>query len=168
MALSRFLIVLAAAVGGFLMVAPVSAEPLSAAELRVGYEITFAGGGGMHGPRSTPLVSSAAAETAIRAQPLAAFGEVAVAVLDSAAAVAAGGLRLTTGPLKLAAGGKGVAAPGTMWAVMTRGGLCHRLSGHVETCLDVELASFVAGGGLSGGRTMTQAQALVGVVVDAF
>jgi hypothetical protein len=48
------------------------------------------------------------------------------------------------------------------------GGLCHRVAGRVELCGDVELTSFVAGTDLAEGQTMTQVQAVLGVVVDVF
>jgi hypothetical protein len=146
---------------------PASAEPLSEAELRVGYGLAFSGSGASAGARSTPLTMTATGSIAISdLPPLAAFGGVVLEALDRAAAGATAGVRFTSGRLRLAGGGTAIVAPRTLWGAMASGGACRRASAQVELCGDLELTAFIAGSDLAPGRSVTQVQAVLAVVID--
>ena len=151
------------------LASPAAADPLSEAELRLGYGIAVAGSGAMTSARATPLTLTATGSIAIgELPPLAAFGGVVVETLDRSSAGATGGVRLTAGPLRLAGGGTAILAPRTMWGAMASGGVCRRVISRIELCGDVEITAFIAGTDLAPGRTVTQMQAVLGMVLDVF
>lgn len=144
-------------------------QPLSEAELRLGYGVSLSGTRGMASARSTPLTLSATGSIASHDLPLlAAYGGVVLETLDRTSAGATAGLRLTAGPLRLGGGATSLLAPHTLWGASASGGVCRRFLPRMELCGDVELTAFFAGEALVAGHTMTQVQAVLGVVIDAF
>lgn len=146
-----------------------AAESLGEAELRLGYGLALSGSGEMTSARATPLTLSATGAVAIEEQPrVVAFGGMFVEAVDRATAGVTSGVRLTAGPLRISAGGTAVLAPHTLWGATASGGLCRHAAEHVELCGDLQVTAFLAGSDLADGHTVTQVQAVLGVVIDAF
>ncbi|MGN6107006.1 MAG: hypothetical protein ACTHU0_18010 [Kofleriaceae bacterium] len=146
-----------------------AAEPLWEAELRMGYGVTVGGGDGMTSQRASPLTIAATGAVAIREQPaVAAYGGLVVETLDRNSVGAIGGVRLTSGALRLSGGGAWIFAPRTLWGATVSGGACHRMSEALALCADLQLTAYFAGTDLADGRTATQLQGVVGMVVDGF
>lgn len=163
------LVVLVALLAGPALARPAAAESLAEAELRLGYGIAISGTGEMTTARATPLTLSATGAIAVEAQPrMMAFGGMVVETLDRATAGGTAGIRLEVGALRLSGGGVAMLAPGTMWGATASGGVCRRTAEHVELCGDLQLTAFLAGSDLAGGRVVTQAQGVLGIVIDAF
>ncbi|MEO8698399.1 MAG: hypothetical protein ABI867_00110 [Kofleriaceae bacterium] len=140
------------------------------AELRLGYGLAVGGGGGMTSTKSTPLSVTAIGAMAIQDEPrMAAYGGLTVETLDRNAVGAVAGVRLAPfdGKVRLSGGGTWIFAPYTLWGATASGGVCRRSRG-LGLCGDLQLTAYFAGTDLAEGHTVTQIQAVVGVVFDAF
>jgi hypothetical protein len=147
---------------------PARADALAEAELRVGYGLAISGSGDALGRRASPLTVIALVAIALREDPpLAGFGGLVVETLDRSAIGATGGVRLALGRARFAGGGTAILAPATLWGATARGGACHAVASRVRACGDLELTAFFAGSDLAERRTITQVQAVLGVVFDA-
>lgn len=142
--------------------------PLWEAELRLGYGVALGGSGDMTSSRTSPLTITALGAVAIDADPpLSAFGGLVVETLDRNSVGGTAGVRLGLGPLRLAGGGTVLIAPDTLWGATASTGACRRVAKRLAACGDVVLTSFFAGGDLAPGHTVTQVQAVLGMVFDA-
>lgn len=151
------------------LAAPAAAESLAEAELRFGYGISRAGTGEMTTTRATPLTLSATAAVAVAEQPrLVGFGGMVVETLDRTTAGATAGIRLKAGFLRFSGGGLAILAPETLWGATASGGVCRQAAERVELCGDLQLTAFLAGSDLANERVVTQAQAVLGIVIEAF
>lgn len=142
--------------------------PLLEGELRFGYGLSMGGGGGKMVTRPTPLNVIATAAIAVRDQPrIYGYGGLAAETLDRNAVGAVAGVRVVpaVSRLRLAAGAAWWFAPYTMYGATASVGACWRRS--LGVCGDLQLATYFAGSDLASGHTVTQAQAMVGVVFDA-
>jgi hypothetical protein len=140
------------------------------AELRLGYGLAMGGGGGMTSTRATPLSITAIGSMAIQDQPrLAAYGGLVAETLDRNAAGVVAGVRLSPldGKLRLSGGATYLFAPYTLWGATASGGVCKRGRG-LGVCGDLQLTTYFAGTDLAPGHTVTQVQAVVGMVFDGF
>lgn len=146
---------------------PAAAESLWEAELRLGYGVALGGGEGMTSKRASPLTIQALAAVAVNSEPeLAAFGGLVVETLDRSGVGAVGGVRMNVGPIRVAGGGEYMFAPDTLWGAFVSGGTCKRMAAHLSLCGDLELTAYFAGSDLAENHTVTQIQAVFGVVVD--
>jgi hypothetical protein len=146
------------------------ADSLWEAEVRAGYGVAVAGGPGMSAAHTSPLTLAATASIAVNEEPaLFGFGGVTVETLDRASIGVLGGIRLVPAgsPLRVAAGATWIFAPKTMWGALASGGACHRTSHTMKVCGDLQLTSYFAGTDLPAGHMVTEAQLVLGVVLDA-
>lgn len=151
-----------------MLMSPARADSLWEAELRLGYGVSLGGSGGMTSTRPTPLNVTAIGSVAVREEPrMYAYGGLVVETLDRNAVGAVAGVRLAPPDraIRLAAGGAWLFAPYSLWGVTASGGACRR--GSVAICGDVQLTAYFAGSDLAEGRTVTQVQAVLGIVFDA-
>lgn len=119
---------------------------------------------------AAPTTISALGAIAINDAPaLAAYGGLVVELREETAVGVTGGVRLNPGGgrVRLAAGGSYLHAPKTMWGASASAGLCVRVAAMLKTCGDVQLTTYVAGSALDDGETLTQVQAVLGVVFDS-
>lgn len=140
------------------------------AELRLGYGVSVAGSGGMTSTRPTPLTIQAIGSVAISDEPaMATYGGLAVETLDRSSVGAVAGVRLSPhdSRLRLTGGGIWVFAPYTLWGATASGGACRRHTGSIGICGDLQLTAYFAGTDLAPGHTVTQIQAVLGMVFDA-
>jgi hypothetical protein len=148
-----------------------SADPLYEAELRVGYGLAVGGGDGMTTKRTTPLTLAAVAAIAINeAPPVSAYGGLVIETLDRSSAGVMAGVRLSPrdSMFRLAAAGTWIVAPYTLWGAIASAGACKRVGAGWSACGDLQLTTYVAGTDLPEGHTVTQIQAVLGMVFDAF
>jgi hypothetical protein len=146
------------------------ADSLWEAEVRAGYGIAVGGNGDMVAARSSPLTLAATASIAVNEDPLLfGFGGVSIETLDRGSIGALGGIRLqsASSPLRFATGGSYVFAPKTMWGAFASGGACHRTSTTMKVCGDLMVTSYFEGTDLPTGHTVTEAQLVLGMVLDA-
>lgn len=145
-------------------------EPaLGQAELRLGYGLSLGGSGGMTTKRTSPLTIAAIASIAINEEPrLAAYGGLTAETLDRYSVGAVGGVRLAVGKMRLTGGGAMVFAPYTLWGATAAGGACRSIGKKLGMCGDLQLTAYFAGSDLADGHTVTQVQAVLGMVFDAF
>jgi len=161
---------LAALVGWVGSSADAAADPLWQAELRAGYGVAVSGSGMALSTRPTPLTLAATVAFAFNEEPpLAGYGGLMIETLDRNAAGTVFGVQLTPhgSPLRLSAGGVWLVAPYTLWGATASAGACMHATARVGLCGDVQLTAYVAGTDLAGGRTVNQAQFVIGMVFDA-
>lgn len=162
-----------------------AAQSLWEAELRFGYGIAIAtdpsdaevapsktetDGTVMDTTPAAPMTITALGAIAINEEPaLSAYGGLVVELRDDTAVGATGGVRLNPGggPLRLAAGASYLHAPRSMWGATASAGACVRVASMLRTCGDLQLTAYVAGAALADGETLTQIQAVLGVVFDS-
>ncbi len=146
------------------------AESMWEAEVRAAYGVAIGGNGDMTATRGSPLTLAGTAAIAINDDPLLyGFGGVQIETLDRGSIGALGGVRVqsASSALRLAAGGSYVLAPKTMWGAFASGGACHRTSKTMKVCGDLMLTSYFEGTDLPTGHTVTEAQLVLGMVLDA-
>ena len=149
-----------------------SEEPaLYEAEVSVGYGVEMSGDGGMTVARKSSLTIAATAAIAVREEPrLLAFGGLVAEALEKNAVGATAGVRIepalpTKLKLRMGGGATYLFAPYTMWGATATLGACKR--GSVGLCGDLAMTAYFAGTDLAEGRTVTEVQAVIGVVFDA-
>jgi len=150
--------------------APAAAEPLWLAEISAGYGLAMSGKGVQMSRRPTPLTLTVTAACAFDEDPpLWGYGGLVVETLDRNAIGAAVGVRLTPhgSHLRVSGGGSVLIAPYTLWGATASAGACAHATRVVGLCGDVQLTAYFAGSDLAEGRTVTQAQLVLGLVFDA-
>jgi hypothetical protein len=147
-----------------------AADPLWQAELRAGYGIAASGSGTQMAMRATPLTLEAVASFAFNeTPPLAGYGGLTVETLDRNSVGAVFGVTLTPhgSHLRLSGGGTTIVEPYTLWGAIASVGVCGHASTELQLCADVRLTAYFAGSDLGDGRTISQAQLVLGVAFDA-
>ena len=147
-----------------------AADPLWETELRAGFGVAMSGSGTQMSTRPTPLTVAAIVSWAFNAEPpLWGYGGLAVETFDRNAAGTVFGVTLKPGggPLRLSGGGSVMIAPYTMWGATASLGACVHATQRFGLCGDAQLTAYVAGSDLPDGRTVTQAEIVVGLVFDA-
>lgn len=139
-------------------------------ELRLGYGVALGDDGGKTmTTRSSPLSIAAIASVYINDDPpLSAFGGLTLETIDRNSVGAVAGIRLSPDgtALRFAIGGTYIVAPYTMMGALASGGTCHRMAHTFKICGDVQLTSYFAGTDLPRGHMVTEAQLVIGVVID--
>jgi len=146
------------------------ADPLVQVELHAGYGLAISGSGDEMSRRPTPLTITALTAIGVSVDPpLAGYGGLVIETLDRSAAGTAFGVLLQPhgSHLRFSAGALYMFAPATLWGVTASLGACAHASQAVALCGDLQLTAFVDGDDLPAGRTVTQGQAVVGLVFDA-
>jgi hypothetical protein len=145
-------------------------EPLWQAELRLGYGIAVGGNGARMSTRPTPLTVAADVVFAVNDDPpLSGYGGLVLETLDRNAVGSVFGVQLRPhgSRLRFTGGGVWLVAPYMLFGATASGGACMRAVGLLQVCGDVQLTAYVAGDDLADGRTVTQAQLMLGLVFDA-
>ena len=153
-----------------LLSASAMAEPLWQAELRLGYGIAVGGNGARMSTRPTPLTIAADVLFAFNEDPpLWGYGGLVVETLDrnSVGTVFGVQLRPHDSRLRFTGGGVWLVAPYMLFGATASGGACMHATRLLNVCGDVQLTAYVAGNDLADGRTVTQAQFMLGMVFDA-
>lgn len=144
------------------------ADALWEAELRIGYGVVMAGSNaGTMTTRGSPIGLAAIVSAAVREEPrLYAVGGLVAEALDRNAIGAMAGVRVEPAdrPWRLGAGGTYLVAPYTLWGAVASVGGCRRAA--ISVCGDLQLTAYFAGSDLPASRTVTQVQAVLGVVFD--
>jgi len=146
------------------------ADPLWQAEVRAGYGIAMGGRGDRMSTRPTPLTLAAIAAFAFNVDPpLMGYGGLLVETLDRNSVGSTFGVRLALpgSRLRLSAGGVWLFAPSMLLGATAGGGTCRQLGSRVGLCGELQLTAYFAGDDLAPGRTVTQAELVIGVVFDA-
>lgn len=147
-----------------------AADPLWQTELRAGYGVAVSGSGPEMSARPTPLTLAAIVSYAFNDEPpLWGYGGLAVEMLDRNAAGTVFGVTLVPrgSRLRFSGGGSVLIAPYTLWGATASIGACVHATRRFGLCGDAQLTAYVAGSDLPDGRTVTQAQFVVGLVFDA-
>ncbi|MCX5745820.1 MAG: hypothetical protein NT062_25370 [Proteobacteria bacterium] len=155
-------------VGILMSAASARADSLWDAELRFGYGVSVGGSQGMTTTRASPLTIAAMASYAFEQEPpLSTYGGLTIETLDRTSIGAVAGIKLASGPLRLAAGGAWIFAPATLWGATGSIGTCKRVAKTIQACGDVQLATYFAGTDLPHGAAVTVIQLAMGLVIDA-
>ncbi|HMG57617.1 MAG TPA: hypothetical protein VK601_29155 [Kofleriaceae bacterium] len=145
-------------------------ESLWKAEIQAGYGIAGGGSGTAMSQRPTALTITATAAIAFADDPpLAAYGGLVAETLDRNAAGAVAGIELRPhgSRFHLAGGATVLATPYTLWGATVSAGVCLHATRAVGLCGDLQVTAFLGGSDLPEGRTVSQAQLAIGLVVDA-
>lgn len=147
--------------------APVRAEPLGTAELRVGYGLASGGGAGRAAVRATPLTLAVGGSLAIADQPrTAGYASLVIETLDRTGVGGEGGLMLTPSPrFRMRAGVIAIARPYTLWGATVGASVCAPMGG-VRLCGDAAADLFVGGTDLPAKTAVVQVVGGLGVVID--
>jgi hypothetical protein len=152
------------------LAAPAAADPLWQVELHAGYGVAVSGSGDQMTQRPTPLTFTGIVAVAVDADPpLFGYGGIAVETLDRNAAGVVFGVELHPhgSHLRFAGGGVTMVAPYTLWGATASAGACFHAFRAMAVCGDLQLTAFLAGDDLPDGRSVTQGQAVLGLVFDA-
>jgi hypothetical protein len=145
-------------------------EPLWQAELRLGYGIAMGGNGARMSKRPTPLTVSADVLFAFNEDPsLWGYGGLLVETLDRNSVGSVFGVQLKPHDSRwhFSGGGAWIVAPYMLIGATASAGACKRMTRLVNLCGDAQLTAYFAGGDLADGRTVTQAQLVLGAMIDA-
>ncbi|HLL21411.1 MAG TPA: hypothetical protein VK427_04725 [Kofleriaceae bacterium] len=148
-----------------LATSPAAADSLWTAELRAGYGVAIGGGQGTSTKRLSPVALDATISVAIHDQPrVFAYGGLAAETFDRSAVGATFGVRMHEPgtALRVAAGGTWLIAPYTLWGGVASAGLCTREDHGRRYCADAQLTAYFAGTDLAEGKTVLQAQLMLG------
>jgi hypothetical protein len=160
------------ALGALALVAttpPCAADPLWQAEVHAGYGIAVGGSGARMSRRPSPLTLSALASFALDEDPpLWGYGGLVVETLDRNSAGAAFGIEVRPhgSRLRFSGGGVWLVSPSMLLGATASAGACSQRSPHIGLCGDLQITAYFTGDDLAGGRSVTQAQLVLGMVFD--
>ena len=150
---------------------PARAESLWEAELKVGYGLALGAETGMDtnaSKRPSPLTLTATGSMEISDEPIiSTYGGFAVETIARNTFGFVGGLRVAVPgtAVRIAAGAVWVYAPATRWGATASVGTCHMRKA-VGFCGDLQLTAYIAGSAIESGHSVTQIQAVLGMVFD--
>ena len=150
---------------------PARGESLWEAEVRAGYGLALGAESGMDtsaSKRPSPLTLTVLGSMEISDEPiLSTYGGFAIETIARNTFGFVGGLRVAVPgtPVRIAAGGVWVYAPATRWGATASVGTC-RMHKAIGFCGDMQLTAYVAGSALETGHSVTQLQAVLGMVFD--
>jgi hypothetical protein len=145
------------------------AESLFEAEVRLGYGLAMGSEtDAMTAKKTSPLTITAIGSMEISDDPvISTYGGFAVETMSRNTFGLVGGLRVAVPgmPVRIAAGGVWVYAPASRWGATASVGSC-RTRKALGLCGDVQLTSYIAGDAIEHGHSVTEIQAVFGMVFD--
>ena len=145
------------------------AESLWEAELRVGYGVAMGTENDeMVAKKTSPVTITAIGSMEVSDEPaVSTYGGLVVETVARNTFGVVGGVRLGVPglPVRLAAGGVWIYAPATRWGATASIGAC-RVRKAFGLCGDLQLTAYVAGSAMAEGHTVTEVQAVLGLVFD--